>query len=320
MSDDNDLKQAREVVAAVLRYAITQDWKYKSDKESMELVTLIYSSMQADEKDTTLGITVDPQLKYIEVVALLPFQVQAGHVGEIIVAINVINKRLPHGHFDYSYKEKKISFGLQNSYDGNPVTKELISELVATVCGTVVRHAQDLKKLAYGQMTISQFVIKEDTKRLGDPKRAKAEKHYNLLCDFLKEKGFATFKDDDLSVLFWIDQEKSVHIPMRITVDEKRQQIRISEQLPFAKKDGSLATAVCIVNERLPKGYFAYDYKDGRIIFKDTVAYDDREMDHTVFAFLISSAVFATNQYGGDFHALIREDMTKEQFMRKYLQ
>lgn len=111
--------------------------------------------------------------------------------------------------------------------------------------------------------------------------------------------------EEDLVILLGLRGDDMNH-DMIFSVDEKREVIRLLEKMPFEidpARSADVASAVCLVNDRLVLGGFTYNMEE-RLAFEVAQAYTGSLVGEETIKRLLFALVGTVEEYDDKFMAL----------------
>lgn len=124
--------------------------------------------------------------------------------------------------------------------------------------------------------------------------------------------------DEKLEIFIGINGE-DIPMPFFIRVDPNRCMIKFQSPMPFTfpedkRVDGAIAA--CAATYGLSDGFFDYGYDTGRIVFRITAFFRDREVTEELLNYMIDCSCAVVDHYNDKFEALASGKIEIDEFMK----
>lgn len=123
--------------------------------------------------------------------------------------------------------------------------------------------------------------------------------------------------EEELKINFGVNGE-DLHMDFIVSVDAKRQLVRLSSRMPFNMNKNRLvegAIATCAANYSLADGSFDYDLSDGEIIYRMTTSYRESVVSPKVFMYMVNYAAWAVDKFNDKFLMISNGTMNIDDFV-----
>lgn len=154
-----------------------------------------------------------------------------------------------------------------------------------------------------------------------------AKEVFDTLVKALNDLDWKFRKNEDDLVIISGAKGDDIPIDFIVKVNPKNEVVQFLSKLPFnmpedKRVDGAIA--VCVANYTLIDGSFAYDMRDGKILFKMTSSYRGSIFSENVifitkdlFEYMIAVAISTVDHYNDKFLMIAKGRMTVQQFIEQ---
>lgn len=154
MSNNVDMKKAKEVFGTLVHMLDTRDWKYEKHEEKL----LIKSGIRGDDLPVEFIVIVNPKNEVVQFYSSLPFRMPEDKRVEGALAVCIANYGLVDGSFDYDISDGEIRYRLTSSYRQSQLGEDLFEYMIMVAAATVDKYNDQFFMLSKGMMTIEQFM------------------------------------------------------------------------------------------------------------------------------------------------------------------
>ena len=154
MSEELNMKKAKQVYESFLSMLDSKGWKYDKDDENLTITT----GVKGDDLPIDLFISIRPRQEIVHLRSMFPFKVPQEKRVDCAIAVAVANYGLCDGSFDYDITDGEISFRLTSSYRESILGSDLFEYMLMVSAGTVDDYNDRLYLLAEGKMTLQKFI------------------------------------------------------------------------------------------------------------------------------------------------------------------
>ena len=158
MAEDMKLKKAQDVYAQLCKTLDKEDWKYTKHEEDLVVTT----GARGEDFPIDLVIFVDAKREVVRLHSPLPLTVQEDKRVELAAAVNIANRGMVHGCFDYDITKGKIYFRMTNSFKDSNLDAEVYKYLVYCACSTVDNYNDKFMMVAKGILSLEKFIEMEN--------------------------------------------------------------------------------------------------------------------------------------------------------------
>lgn len=148
-------------------------------------------------------------------------------------------------------------------------------------------------------------------------KKAHADEIFKIICESLNGEFECSTNDEKRFIKF---STVSADVPIRIyiSVDEKRQVVKLLSFMPFcfpADRITDACIAACSATNKLANGCFSVDINEGNIMFKQTVSVFNTSITSATVKNLVDTAYSAIEKYNDKFLSLLNNELSLEEFV-----
>lgn len=146
-----------------------------------------------------------------------------------------------------------------------------------------------------------------------------AKKVLEQICAIFDARGWTYEKDEDGLELFIRISGMDIPMPSILCIDAERHVIRFLSPLPFTfseeqRLDGALAA--CHATYGLADGCFDYTFDKGRITFRLTACYLDRDVSEELLQYMIDCSCTVVDHFNDKFFALSSGQIDIDEFIK----
>lgn len=142
-----------------------------------------------------------------------------------------------------------------------------------------------------------------------------AKETYNTLLKMLDERKWHYEKDDEGLEISCGVQGDDLPIEIGIRIDPEKHLVILLSPMPFSvpeKARDNMALAVSIANYGLVDGNFDYDFRSGRIIFRQTTSYRSSLLGKEAFTYMLIVACNTIDEYNEKLLFAAKSDLDLE--------
>ena len=158
MAEDQKMLNAQNVYAQLCDMLDKEEWSYTKHDEQLMITT----GARGEDFPIELIILVDAKRQMIRLHSPMPYTVQEDKRVELAVAVNIANRGMVHGCFDYDIAKGKIYFRMTNSFLGCELDYEVYKYLVYCSCNTVDNYNDKFLLIAKGMLSLEKFIEMEN--------------------------------------------------------------------------------------------------------------------------------------------------------------
>lgn len=154
MSEEKELKQAKDVFNALCTMLDERSWHYKKDEANLT----ISCGAQGDDLPIELYVKVDIKRQLVSLLSRMPFTVPEERRTALAVAVSKANYGLVDGSFDYNYLNGNIVFRLTSSYRESLIGKEMLEYMIFCSCYTIDEYNDKFLAVTKNDMTLDEIL------------------------------------------------------------------------------------------------------------------------------------------------------------------
>ena len=154
MSDEMNLKRAKEVYADLCRALDAKEWIYDKDEENLRIDT----GCKSDDLPIRYLMRIDPDRQLVRIFSHIPVTVPEDKRLEVAVALNIINNKLVFGAFGYDIGEGNIYFQISNSYKDSDLNDEVFFYMMMCAMSTIEAYNDKLFAIAKDMLPLQKFM------------------------------------------------------------------------------------------------------------------------------------------------------------------
>lgn len=158
MSEEVNMKKAKEVFDSLVKMLDSRDWHYEKHEEKL----LIKSGVKGEDLPIEFIVAVHPEAEVIQFISPMPFNMPEDKRVDGAIAVCVANYGLINGSFDYDLTDGEIRFRLTTSYTGSVLSDDLLEHMILIAASTSDKYNDRFFMLAKGMMTVQQFIEQEN--------------------------------------------------------------------------------------------------------------------------------------------------------------
>lgn len=154
MSEEKQLKQAKDVFSALCNMLEERNWHYKKNEEELT----ISCGAQGDDLPIELYVKVDVKRQLVSLLSGMPFAVPEERRTAIAVAVSKANYGLVDGSFDFNYHNGKIVFRMTSSFRESLIGKEMLEYMIFCSCYTIDEYNDKFLTVVKNDMTLDEIL------------------------------------------------------------------------------------------------------------------------------------------------------------------
>ena len=141
---------------------------------------------------------------------------------------------------------------------------------------------------------------------------------FDKLCETMDGHGWKYSPDRDALRIESGAQGEDLPINLIMSVDEKRQLVRLLSGMPFRVKEDKrldMAVAVSVVNNRLVDGSFDFDVSTGILGFRMTCSYRESILGSDLFSYILFCSCKTIDDFNDKFMMINAGLVSLDQFI-----
>jgi len=148
----------------------------------------------------------------------------------------------------------------------------------------------------------------------------RAEKVYNDLCDIFKKQNWNYKEFPEDRVVSFVMTGEDIPMEFIVSVDEKRQLVRLSSKIPVKFSEGKRiegAVAACVASYNLADGNFDYDITDGTMRFRMTASFRECDISEALLIKMLIVSAQTVDRFNDKFVAINTGVLSLEDFIKE---
>ena len=158
MSENIDMRKAREVFASIVNALNVRDWKFDADEENL----LIRSGIKGEDLPINFILLVNARNQVVQFLSSLPFNIPEDMRVDGAIAVAVANYGLVDGSFDYDINDGEIRYRLTCAYRDSLLGGEVFEYMIGAAASTVEKYNDRFFMLGKKMITIEKFIEMEN--------------------------------------------------------------------------------------------------------------------------------------------------------------
>lgn len=154
MSQEVDLKKAKEMYNLLGEAMKKQEWKYNAHPDDL----VINFTVQGEDIPMEFVVAIDPKRQLVRLFSRLPFKMAKEHIVDGAIATCQANYNLVDGSFDYDVTDGTIDFRMTSSYRESVVSSDMMVYMVNYASAAVDDYNDKFLMLSKGVLSVDDFI------------------------------------------------------------------------------------------------------------------------------------------------------------------
>lgn len=153
MSDEKELKIARNVYKSLCAMFDEKGAEYQKDEEELSVSLMVGGS----ELPIHIMFNVNAKNELVGLLSILPCVFEQDKREACAIAVARANECLINGNFDFYYTQGMVAFRMATSFADSIISKEVYEYMFETALITVDKYNAKFHKLSKGMISLEDF-------------------------------------------------------------------------------------------------------------------------------------------------------------------